>query len=160
MSMKSYSPMLNLLYRTLVGAESLFGVKINGAQAIVVRNGEVLLIKTTYRPHWEFPGGKIEPLEAPESTAIRETKEEARVFIKNIVRKLGTYSDKRLFTTITMHVYVAGDWEELDLWRPTLEIGARQFFPINDLPHDTSPATWRRIEEMLSGEPSEFSSVW
>lgn len=151
---------MNFLYRTLVGAESLFGVKINGAQAIVVRSGEVLLIKTTYRPHWEFPGGKIEPLEAPESTAIRETKEEARVFIKNIARKLGTYSDKRLFATVTMHVYVAGDWDELDLWQPNLEIAERCFFPLSQLPEDISPATKRRIREYLSDEPTEFSNIW
>lgn len=158
--MITYSPTLNYLYRTLVGAESLFGLQLNGAQALVEHDGEILLIKTTYRPHWEFPGGKIESLEAPESAAIRETKEEARVFIRNIVRKLGTYSDKRFFTTITMHVYVAGEWEELDLWRPNLEIAERRFFPIDQLPDDIAPPTKRRIEEYLSGGHNEFSGSW
>ena len=160
MYMLTYSPILNRLYRTLVGTESLLGIKINGAQAIVQRGDEVLLIKTTYRPYWEFPGGKIEPYEAPESAAIRETKEEARIFVKRILRKLGTYTDKRLFTTITIHVYVAGEWDELDLWQPNLEIGARQFFPINDLPKDISPATKRRIDELLLGAGTEFSKAW
>lgn len=149
-----------MLYRTLVGAESLVGIKINGAQAIVRRGDEILLIRTTYRPHWEFPGGKIEDLEAPESAAIRETKEEAHIFIKKIDRKLGTYQQKRIFTTITIHVYLAGEWEELDLWRPTIEIAERRFFKLSELPDDTSPATRRRIEELLSGANTEFSKDW
>jgi 8-oxo-dGTP pyrophosphatase MutT (NUDIX family) len=158
--MSTYHPTLNYLYRALVGTESLLGVKINGAQAIVVTDGEVLLIKTTYRPHWEFPGGKIEDLEAPESAAIRETKEESRIFIKQIARKLGTYTRKYFFTTITIHVYVAGEWEELDLWRPTLEIAERKFFPLDQLPEDISPATKRRIDEYLATPHAEFSNIW
>ncbi len=155
-----YSPVLNFLYRSPVTVESLLGIKINGAQAIVRRGDEVLLIKTTYRPQWEFPGGKIEAYEAPESAAIRETKEEAHVFIKHIERKLGTYVNKRMFTTITIHVYIAEEWDELDLWRPNLEIAERQFFPMNALPPDTSPATLRRLEEMLSDSHREFSGNW
>ena len=158
--MITYSPILNRLYKMLIGVESLFGIKINGAQAMVFRGNEILLIKTTYRPYWEFPGGKIEPLEAPESTAVRETKEEAHVFIKKIARKLGTYKDKRIYTTITIHVYVASEWEELPLWKPGLEISDRKFFPLSALPEDISPATKKRIAEYQSGEHREFSLEW
>ena len=158
--MATYSYSLNLLYRSYVTIESLLGIKINGAQAIVRRGNEILLIKTTYRPYWEFPGGKIEANEAPESAAIRETKEEARVFIKRIERKLGTYTSRRLYTTITVHVYIAGEWDELDLWVPTLEIGERRFFPIDGLPEDISPGTKKRIDEMLSMQAREFTQKW
>ncbi len=158
--MITYSPVLNSLYKMLVGTESLLGIKINGAQAIVLRGNEVLLIKTTYRPYWEFPGGKIEPYEAPESTAIRETKEEAHVFIKRIERKLGTYTRKRYLTTITVHVYVAGDWDELPLWKPSLEISERRFFPLDALPADVSPSTKKRLSEYQSGVQREFADSW
>lgn len=157
--MLTYSPILNRLHRLLLGVESLVGRQINGAQAIVRRGDEVLLIKTTYRPYWEFPGGKIEPLEAPESAAIRETKEEARVFIKSIERKLGTYTKKHLYNHITIHVYVAAEWEALDLWRPTLEICDRRFFSIHELPDDISSSTRTRIQELLSPN-EEFSGIW
>lgn len=158
--MITYSPTLNRLYKMLVGTESLLGIKINGAQAMVLRGNEILLIKTTYRPYWEFPGGKIEPFEAPESTAVRETKEEARIFIKRIERKLGTYTRKQFLTTITVHVYVAGDWEELDLWKPSLEISERKFFPLASLPSDVSPSTMKRISEFQSGMSREFAEPW
>ena len=152
--------MLNRLYKMLILAESMVGIKINGAQAIVLRGNEVLLVKTTYRPYWEFPGGKIEAYEAPESTAIRETKEEAHVFIKRLERKLGTYTERRAYTTITIHVYIAGDWEELPLWQPSLEIGDRRFFPLSALPPDLSPKTAKRLSEYQSGNMREFSETW
>lgn len=155
-----YSSTLNLVYRSYVLLESFLGIKINGAQAIVRKGDQILLIKTTYRPYWEFPGGKIEKHEAPESAAIRETKEEARIFIKRIERKLGTYTSRRLYTTVTVHVYIAGEWDELDLWVPTLEIGQRQFFPIDALPEDISPATRNRIQEMLTMQDREISQKW
>lgn len=36
----------------------------------------VLLVDPTYKPHWEFPGGVVEPGEAPVTAGIREVGEE------------------------------------------------------------------------------------
>lgn len=158
--MQRYVPLLNLLYRTVVFAEGLFGTRSEGAQAIVLKDGQVLLIRTTYRPHWEFPGGKARKGEAPEMAAVRETKEEAYVFIRKLERKLGVYTQENLRRKVTIHVYVAQDWEELPLWRPNLEIAERRFFPLNDLPPDLSSPTKLRLEEFLSGKTHEFSGAW
>ncbi len=48
------------------------------ACTVIVQNGCLLLVRQTYRGNllWTFPGGKIEPGEAPEEAAIREVKEE------------------------------------------------------------------------------------
>jgi 8-oxo-dGTP diphosphatase len=49
------------------------------AAAVVVQFGRVLLIRrriTEGALSWQFPAGKIEPGEAPEETAARETQEE------------------------------------------------------------------------------------
>ncbi len=158
--MPLHAHILTHLYRALVHAESLFCRHIVGAQAIVLRDREVLLIKTTYRPYWEFPGGKIEKLEAPERAAIRETKEEARVHITHIERKLGTYTDQRGCGKVIIHVYVAGEWDMLDLWEPNMEIAERAFFALDALPPDTSPATRRRLEELAQGVAQELHEAW
>ncbi|WP_157882233.1 NUDIX domain-containing protein [Streptomyces rubellomurinus] len=38
--------------------------------------GEVLLLKASYRPQWEFPGGGMDPGEGPAQCAARELAEE------------------------------------------------------------------------------------
>ena len=158
--MKTYSPFLNFLYRSMLMVEGISGRHIEGAQMIILKNKHILLIKPTYRPHWELPGGKVEKGEAPETAAVRETKEEARIFVKKIARKLGMYSDHYLNRSVLIHVYIAEIWEELDLWKPGLEIAQRGFFPLHDLPEDISQATLLRIKELSLGNDKEFSGEW
>ena len=50
-----------------------------GANAVVERDGSVLLVRLNYGPrdgHWSLPGGLLENDETTEEAAIRETKEE------------------------------------------------------------------------------------
>jgi ADP-ribose pyrophosphatase YjhB (NUDIX family) len=50
-----------------------------GANAVVERDGAVLLVRLNYGPrdgHWSLPGGLVENDETLEQAAIRETKEE------------------------------------------------------------------------------------
>jgi 8-oxo-dGTP diphosphatase len=50
-----------------------------GANAVVERDGSVLLVRLNYGPrdgHWSLPGGLLENDETTEQAAIRETKEE------------------------------------------------------------------------------------
>ncbi len=51
---------------------------------VIIRNskGEILLLKTTYKDHWEIPGGVVEENESPKQTAERETQEETGLTIK------------------------------------------------------------------------------
>jgi 8-oxo-dGTP diphosphatase len=49
----------------------------SASAAIFNEGGFVLLIKENYGRHrWNFPGGAIEPGEAPHEAAVRETREE------------------------------------------------------------------------------------
>lgn len=38
--------------------------------------GHVLLVKPTYKKHWDIPGGYVEPGESPRAACIREIQEE------------------------------------------------------------------------------------
>lgn len=45
---------------------------------VIVENqrGEALVVKTSYLPHWSFPGGIIDVGESPSQAAVRELQEE------------------------------------------------------------------------------------
>ncbi len=38
--------------------------------------GRVLLVQPTYKPHWDVPGGYVEPGESPSAACVREIREE------------------------------------------------------------------------------------
>lgn len=57
----------------------------NGEQILAVQRSE----KMSHPLKWEFPGGKIEPDETPESALSREIREELSVEI-NILRRLSS----------------------------------------------------------------------
>jgi 8-oxo-dGTP diphosphatase len=48
------------------------------SSGVIIRNsaGEILVLKTTYKDHWEIPGGVVEKSESPKETAKREILEE------------------------------------------------------------------------------------
>ncbi|MER6671692.1 NUDIX domain-containing protein [Streptomyces sp. NPDC000983] len=48
----------------------------------------VLLVDPTYKPGWEFPGGVVEPGEAPARAGIREVAEETGIHLTEVPRLL------------------------------------------------------------------------
>ena len=57
------------------------------ADCFVEDNGRILLVKASYRDHWQFPGGHAEDGESPHQTAVREVLEEVGPSI-NVTRLL------------------------------------------------------------------------
>lgn len=52
--------------------------------------GRVLLVDPTYKPGWEFPGGVVEPGEAPARAGVREVAEELGLRLETAPRLLVT----------------------------------------------------------------------
>ncbi|SBT89556.1 ADP-ribose pyrophosphatase YjhB, NUDIX family [Streptomyces sp. DI166] len=48
----------------------------------------VLLVDPTYKPGWEFPGGVVEPGEAPARAGMREVAEETGIHLEDVPRLL------------------------------------------------------------------------
>ncbi len=59
-----------------------------GVGAVIIRNGEIALIKRGNEPargKWTIPGGLVELAESPEQAVVRETQEEVGLDVENPV---------------------------------------------------------------------------
>jgi len=72
---------------------------LGGARVLVVREGETLLVSNRGEPGWDVPGGAREPGEAPETTALREVREEVSLSVELrdllLVTEFGFVPDSR-----------------------------------------------------------------
>src|SRR5688572_13389612 len=127
-----------------------------GARAALIDGDRVFLIKHTYLPGWQFPGGGVEPGESAENTAVRETLEETgyrvtgRPHLHALFHNVSGVSNRD-------HVafYLCRDFERVREVRPNYEIAGAQWFDRHDLPSDTTAGTHRRLREIYDGvEPS------
>src|SRR4029079_668525 len=120
------------------------------AVLIDVRGPKVLLVRHTYLPGWQFPGGGVEPLETAELAAQREVMEETGYAVQGRPVLHGFYLNR-----------IAGggrDHVAVYVWRefhtqleiaPNLEIAECKWFEISALPTDIDPGTARRVAEIF-----------
>jgi 8-oxo-dGTP diphosphatase len=73
-------------------------------------NGDVLMVKTGYRPGWEIPGGRVEMGESPYAAALRETMEETGI-IAHIIQMTGVYTNltRNIVIFAFLGEYVSGE---------------------------------------------------
>ena len=65
---------------------------IIGAIVLVRVNGELLLIRSSYRPWYTVPGGRVERGEEPRHAAVRELREEVGIAVApDTLRALGEF---------------------------------------------------------------------
>ena len=139
----------------------LFGVGVKrrmtlGARAALVDGDRVFLIKHTYLPGWQFPGGGVEPGETADESAARETMEETGYRMTARPKLLGLYHNISSLTNRD-HVafYVSREFEKVKEVKPNFEIAGAQWFNRHDLPGDVTEGTRRRLAEIFDGvEPS------
>ncbi|MEM1140641.1 MAG: NUDIX domain-containing protein [Pseudomonadota bacterium] len=118
-----------------------------GVRGIVVNEaGAVLLVRHTYVAGWFLPGGGVKFKEAPAAALIREMREEAGVVIHE-TRLIGLFPNFTRLQSDYVALFDCPDWSEADAFRPDFEIAERAFFPLEDLPSATTPATRRRLAE-------------
>ena len=122
-----------------------------GVRALVTDpGGRILLVEHSYVSGWHLPGGGVDPDETAEAAVARELVEEAGVRPTERPRLLSIHDNRRHFRGDHVLLY------RVERWNPTPatsrgEILHAAFFAPDDLPPDTTPATRRRITEVLSG---------
>jgi 8-oxo-dGTP pyrophosphatase MutT (NUDIX family) len=130
-----------------------------GVQGIVIRSGtEVLLVRQSYAPGWQFPGGGVERGEHVIYALERELLEETGITISGAPKLHGVFSNFRNFEGDHIVVYIVEHWHQISEPSSKLEILERRFFPINSLPGDLKGGARRRLAEVFESQP--ISSEW
>lgn len=146
----------SLCFRLFIMLRALWTPTSFGVAALVCDNdGKVLLVRHSYNPGWRLPGGGVGRGEPPEHAVLRELGEEVGLtggklsFVCLHVRKVGWVSMVvALYKVVDATVH----------FRPNLEIREICFVDPHHPPKGTTPATARRLSELVG--TSACSPYW
>ena len=121
-----------------------------GVRAVLLDGRRVLLVKHTYTPGWQFPGGGVEPGETAEVAAGRETLEETGYMVDGRPALHGFFLN-RIAGGQRDHVavYIWREFRSQLEFAPNLEIAECGWFDVDALPPDVGQGTARRIREIF-----------
>jgi len=120
--------------------------------------GKVFLIRHTYVPGWQLPGGGVELGETMGQSLERELLEEGNVALTGPPELRSVHFNRRASRRDHVAFYVIRRFHQAALPRPNREIAEAGFFPADELPPQTTAATRRRLAEVLDGKPA--SPFW
>ena len=128
-----------------------------GVRVIMVRGGEVLLVRQSYTGGWFLPGGAVDRGETLDAAARREACEETGAELHDL-RLVGAYSNFKEWKSDHNIVFLSTDFTLGG--GPDQEIAELRFFPLAALPEGLSPGHRRRLEEYRAGVPSPSYGEW
>jgi ADP-ribose pyrophosphatase YjhB (NUDIX family) len=130
-----------------------------GVRAVVLEGEErVLLVRHGYVEGWHLPGGGVEPGETLLDALARELLEECNVVLRGTPKLHGMFLNASASSRDHVALFVVRDFEWKGQQPPNFEIQEANFFPLTELPRETSAATKRRLEEIQNGV--EPTPIW
>jgi ADP-ribose pyrophosphatase YjhB (NUDIX family) len=118
----------------------------------------VFLIRHTYVPGWQLPGGGVEVGETLAEALARELAEEGNIALNAPAVLKSMHFNRRSSRRDHVGFYLIEQFSQTAPKQPDHEIAEAGFFPLDRLPKDTTPATRRRIAEIFQDEPA--SPYW
>ena len=120
--------------------------------------GRVFLVRHTYVPGWQFPGGGVEVDATALESLERELFEEGNVTLGAAPQLFGVYFNSRITNRDHVLLYVCRDVRCQTPKVADKEIAETGFFALDALPENTTQATRQRLKE-IAGE-DEVQQVW
>lgn len=128
-----------------------------GVRAAVLNDArEVFLIRHTYTPGWQLPGGGVEAGETLNEALAKELREEACIRLTGPAQLFGVYFNRKVSRRDHVALYVVRDFAVDQVKKPDMEIAEARFFPLGALPDGLTPATRRRLAEIAQGAPPDI----
>ncbi len=118
----------------------------------------VFLIRHTYVPGWQLPGGGVEVGETFVESLARELEEEGNITLAGPPQLQSLHLNKQATRRDHVALYVIRAFSQDRPKQPDHEIAEAGFFPLDALPDGTTPATRRRLAEVFEGK--EASPYW
>jgi 8-oxo-dGTP pyrophosphatase MutT (NUDIX family) len=141
--------LLHVYFRLVRGLT--LGVRV----AVLNDRQEVFLVRHTYTPGWHLPGGGVEIGETLEEALAKELREEAQISLTGPARFQGIFFNRGISRRDHIALYIVRDFAIDAVKQPDREIAEAGFFPLAALPEGLTPATRRRLDEIIQGtQPS------
>lgn len=118
----------------------------------------IFLIRHTYVPGWQLPGGGVEVDETMEQSLRREFEEEANIVFTAPPALRSIHFNRHSSRRDHVAFYLIEDFTQTSPKLPDREIAEAGFFALDALPADTTPATLRRIDEVFRS--ADVSAHW
>ena len=109
----------------------------------------VFLIRHTYVPGWQFPGGGVEVGETAVESLRRELMEEGNIELLAEPQLRSLHLNLAASRRDHVALYLVRDFKQTSPKMPDMEIAQSGFFRLDELPEETTPATRRRLAELF-----------
>jgi len=128
-----------------------------GVRVMMIRNGDVFLIRQTYRDGWFMPGGGVKRHETIEQAARREAREESGAELGEM-KLIGIYTSFDEHKTDHSVLFTCEDFEFIG--KSDNEIAESGFFSAENLPGGLMPGHRRKIEAYLNHQELSNHGIW
>ncbi|MBV2144042.1 NUDIX domain-containing protein [Falsochrobactrum sp. TDYN1] len=124
-----------------------------GVRAIVYdgTKNAVFLVRHTYAPGWQLPGGGVERGETFGQALEKELREEGNIVLTAPPQLFALYKNAHASPRDHVALYVCRSFEQAGPKLRDREIAESGFFSLDKLPESTTPSTKRRLQEALHG---------
>ncbi len=113
----------------------------------------VFLIRHTYVPGWQLPGGGVETGETLEQALGHELREEGNIVVEGRPRLFAVYFNRHASPRDHVALYVVENFTQSAPKAADREIAEAGFFSLDRLPESITEGTRRRIREVVEGLP-------